>query len=102
MSIPEEWLQAQLRLMSQQSQDQHQRLRSDMTAGFDKITAAMTEHAKDDQKVETRVTIIETQRAGEAREAVKRSTYVGLLAGLIGPIMINLFQSFFTPKSPTP
>ena len=64
----------------------HQRLRTDMTNGFAALSTKFELHVKDDQAVENRVLIIETERKGEATQAVKRNALTSLLvsSGMVG------------------
>ena len=46
----------------------------------DKLEAMALDHAKEDRFVEKRVTIIETERTNEKALALKRSTFIGIIA----------------------
>lgn len=74
------WLFNELGSMRQQMTDQHQRLRADMMAEFDKIRAMFAAHEREDRVTQQRVTVIEVEREMEAKQAAK----VGTLAGVVG------------------
>lgn len=79
----------------QQSDDRqieaHQRLRKSMEDGFALLRTELHEHSKEDRLVADRVLVIETQRADEAKAAVKRGAWAGILAaaGLTGVVELG-------------
>lgn len=66
--------------MKKDFDSRHTTLRGDITHGFDRMGEKLDKHVKDVTQLETRVTIIETQRASEKAEIVKRSTWIAMLA----------------------
>jgi hypothetical protein len=91
------WLEKRLDAIELQMTEQHQRLRSDMYAGFDKVAAKLDQHADDDAKVANRVLVIETNIAAEERQAVKRGTWAGLLAAFGLTAGWELVQKIWRP-----
>ena len=76
--------QAQFYEAAQKLHDQidlrHKSLRDSMEHGFDTLTQKLDAHIKDDNVVEKRVTIMETERRGEAAQMAKVGTVAGVLA----------------------
>lgn len=72
----------------QEMQRLHVRQREHIDAKVAEVRESLDDQAKEHRMVERRVTIIETQREDEAQQAVKRSTWAGLLAaaGLTGVV----------------
>ena len=86
--LPADWLFNELSMLKDETKERHERLRGDMKSGFDLLVVKLDQHAKDDAAVEKRVTIIETQRTDEEKQAVRRGTWAGILAaaGLTGAL----------------
>lgn len=76
-------------------QESHRRLRELIEESVRDLKLEMAQHAKDDAVVEKRVTIIETQRAEEAKVAMKHGAWAGVIAaaGLSGAI--QLVKAYF-------
>ena len=79
-----DWLFQRLNTLEDQMREQHQRLRSDMNAGFMQVThevrvgfVSTDERLKDHGD---RILVIETTRMMERREAGKRGTWAGIAA----------------------
>lgn len=70
-----------------QNQQRHTRVRDAMAEGFLRLEAAMKEHAKDDLVVANDVLVIKTERDGEAKQAVRRSTWIALLISVPGGLV---------------
>lgn len=66
-----------------------------MTAGFEKLERKFDTHAAEDAEVEHRVTVIETERAGEGKQAVKRGTLIGIVAGAGAAVVADLVKGLF-------
>ena len=62
--------------------EKHKSLRESMENGFARLDVKLDAHVKDDNDVERRVVIIETQRTEEAKLQLRRGTWAGLLAGV--------------------
>ena len=90
LPMPSEWLLDRFNSLETQLREQHQRLRSDMNAGFVRLEDRMANHIQDDNAVADRVLRMETQREDEAKAAVRRGTWAGLLAaaGLSGAVEV--------------
>lgn len=80
-----EWLFQRLNDLENQMRDQHQRLRSDMNAGFTRVTHEIGERVSPlERRAEDhsgRLLTIEVERRAEAQQALKRGTWAGVLAG---------------------
>ena len=85
---PADWLWNELNSLRGEIKDQHQRLRADMNGGFDRLRTEMQFQNGRVSQNDTRITIIETQRAEEAKVIIKRSAWASLLAatGLTGVV----------------
>ncbi len=87
-----DWLFHALNDLKDQMIGQHQRIRSDMNAGFGERQVALEVHRTKDKvdSVEERVLVIETSRRFEEAQAVKRSAWAGILAaaGLTGLMQV--------------
>ena len=97
-----DWLLNRLDVIEAQMREQHQRLRSDMNAGFLSLTTEMrnTVAAMTPTCVAhgDRLLVIETERKIEAGRAMKRGTWAGLAAaaGLTG--LIKIIEHWFGMK----
>lgn len=65
--------------------------RHSMTIGFARLEEKLDRHEKDDQAVERRVTIIETERNGEGKLATKRATIIGIIAATATTVGVSGF-----------
>lgn len=72
----------------------HKSIRDSLENRFDVLTAKLDDHAKDDRVVETRVTVIETERRTEGQAAVKRATYIGMLSAMLTSATIATVNYF--------
>jgi len=61
-----------------------------MTDGFNSIRSAMEKHGEEDELVERRVTIIETERGIEKQQAVRRGAVAG---SITAALVIGLIES---------
>jgi uncharacterized protein YoxC len=79
-----DWLFHRLNTLEEKIDAQHSRLRGDMTTNFDKLSASVKDmFDRCDTRISintTRLTVIETERTVEARQAVKRGTAAGAIA----------------------
>lgn len=79
-----DWLFQRLNSLEDQMRDQHQRLRSDMNAGFAKLSHEVGERVQPlERRAEDhsgRIIVIETERRAEAAAAVKKGALAGILA----------------------
>lgn len=67
----------ELRLLRAEQTERHQRMRSEMHAGFDKVTMEVRQRLDDHSG---RLLIIETERKVEQTQSVRRGTWAGILA----------------------
>lgn len=58
----------------------HRNIREDITIGFRDLSLKLDAHTKEDREVADRVLTMETERAVEKAEAVKRATWAGIVA----------------------
>lgn len=79
-----DWLFNRMNALEEQMREQHQRLRSDMNAGFEKVShdlrqtvISMTPTCRAHGE---RLLVIETERGIEKSQALKRGTWAGLAA----------------------
>lgn len=63
--------------------DAHTRLRKSMDDGFALLRHELIEHSKEDRLVADRVLVIETQRADEAKAAMRRGAWAGMIAAAV-------------------
>ncbi len=94
-----EWLFHRLNTLEDKIDNQHARLRQDMTSGFEKVSVTMQEaFGKCDREVHChalRLTVIETERAQEAKQVMKLSTTAGAVAGAGLTIITEAVKSIF-------
>lgn len=88
---PDDWLFETLSDIKAQEVRHSAELRAEMRDGFKALSAAFEAHEGQDRKVADRVLVIETQRADEAKAAIKRGAWAGIVAaaGLTGLIQIG-------------
>lgn len=79
MSPSDQWLFDQLNSMREESKDQHQRIRSDMNAGFDKLRDELRGHHSQLDAIDKRVMKIEIQREDEQQAVARRQWGVPLV-----------------------
>ena len=81
---------SEMKAIHQTIESKHASLRQSMEEGFRDLECKLENHIKDDDTVADRVLVIETERKEEARQIVKRSGLLALLAsaGLTGVIRI--------------
>ena len=60
-------------------QENHSRLRQDMTEGFHVLASKIETHAKETRGVENRVLVIETERKGEQAATLKQGAWAALI-----------------------
>lgn len=69
-----------------------------MNDGFGSVRDAMTSHAREDELVARRVTVIETERAVEKRTTTQRGAIAGsIAAGLVLTLVESLKKAFGHP-----
>lgn len=88
------WLYQVLQDMRTESTDQHMRLRSDMTAGFDRIRDEVAGNREHVSHVERRVLTMEVQRDDERRDVTKRQWAIGVVAPLLLWLLSRAFDVF--------
>lgn len=90
-----DWLYEMLEGMRQDQRDSLAQMRIDMNKGFDQMRDEMQIQNGRVRKSEDRLTIIETQRTEEDKQAVKRGVWAGLVAsaGLTG--VLKVLESVF-------
>lgn len=94
--MPErDWLYEMLEGLRRDQREQSAALRVEMSHGFEQLRDEMQIQNGRVRKSEERLTIIETERAGEERLAVKRGAAIALLAsaGLTG--LVELAKGLF-------
>ena len=69
------WLQETLRRM----EESEQRHASELKYRLEQLSERFEQHVQDDQIVENRVLVIETQRNHEEKQTIKRSTITALI-----------------------
>ena len=89
---PWRWLYDELAVMRRETTEQHQRLRADMTAGIDRIRAELVVRQDVIQDHGDRLLIIETQRMAESHQAVRRSTWAGMIAAALLTALMKLVE----------
>lgn len=93
-AIPDHWLSEQITQMRQEIRDARIELRDLRTELVQKLET----HADEDEAVEKRVTIIETERKSEQREAIARHTWVTLIAAGAFTFLWNLLKEWMARK----
>lgn len=80
------WLAQAIQDLRGEVREGHHRLRADMNAGFEKLDTQIRIQNGRVNDAEDRLLVIETERRGEASEAIKKGTLAGLLGagGLTG------------------
>ena len=87
------WLYEELTAWRRETTEQHQRLRTDMNMGFDRIRAELI--VRQDQLIQDhgdRLLVIETQRTVEAQQTIRRSTWAGMLAAAVLTALMKLVE----------
>ncbi len=74
------WIYEALERLRSDMTNQHTRLRDDVNRGFDGMRLGMEGHTDRMDEHSVRLTIIETERKGEAQRAMKHGTWAGILA----------------------
>jgi hypothetical protein len=78
--------------VSQQIQENHTRLRADMTTGLREVRDEMRLQNGRVRAVEQKLTVIETERAAEEKQALKKATWVGMLAAALVQTLMKLIE----------
>jgi hypothetical protein len=78
--MPIAWLEYQFESMRDDVKDRHDRLRADMQANFTALGMKFDHHVEDDNLLENRVLVMETERKGEKAEASKKGAIMGIIA----------------------
>lgn len=82
--LPFAWLTQRLESIEKRMGEHNSAMRADMNAGFGDLRRAFSDHEDDDQAVEKRVTIIETERGIEKETASRHGAIAGTIAaGLV-------------------
>lgn len=92
MSPSDQWLFDTLTSMRQEGQEQHQRLRSDVNAGFDKLWEEMKSIRSDLSGTDKRLLVVETERGAEAKQAASKAGWVAFLAGAVLTLLMKVFD----------
>lgn len=87
----EQWLFETLNSMRQDTTEQHQRLRSDMNAGFDKLREELRTDRAAAGGVEKRLTMLEFQRDENAKDSVRRQWGISLAVTILVTVINWLF-----------
>lgn len=75
----------------------HMNLRESMESAFGRLDTKLDQHAREDAIVADRVLVIETQRKEEARLALKKGTWAGIIAGAAVSITVKLLDYWGRP-----
>ena len=78
--LPYAWLKDRLDNIERRMVDHNSAMRSDMNIGFSDLRRTLADHEVADNEVKLRVTIIETQREEEAKQAVRGGVWAGIFA----------------------
>lgn len=83
-ALPYAWLTQRLDSIEKRMTEHNQSMRADMHTGFSDLRRLFSEHEDEDQAVEKRVTIIETERGIEKQTASRHGAVAGsIAAGLV-------------------
>lgn len=94
-----DWLFQRLNALEDQMREQHQRLRSDMNAGFMKVAHEISERVSPiERRAEDhsgRLIVIETERRAEAAQSMKRGAWAGILAATGLQACLKMFEHWW-------
>lgn len=89
-----QWLFEAINDMRKESQEQHQRLRADVNAGFDKLWDELKGLRKDQIATDKDVTVIKTERGVEAKYEAAKAGWVAFLASALLGLALKWFDVF--------
>ena len=78
--LPYAWLKDRLDNIERRMADHNSAMRADMSVGFSDLRRTLSEHEADDNALAMRVTIIETQREEESKQAMRGGVWAGIFA----------------------
>lgn len=82
--LPYAWLRERLESIDARMTSHNASMRADMNTGFRDLATKFDTHEREDRKVETRVTVIETERGIEKSTASRHGAISGsIAAGLV-------------------
>lgn len=86
--MPEHWLGEQIAQMREEIRETRREVKELRTD----LVAKLEAHQEEDDAIEKRVTIIETERKGESRQALTRQTWIVLLVSGFFTFLWNLIR----------
>ena len=92
MSPSDQWLFDTLDSMRKETSEQHQRLRADMNAGFDRLRVEIQSLSNEQGKTDKRVLVMETERGSEAKQAASRAGWLAFFAGAAFTLVLKLLE----------
>jgi len=92
---PDDWLFDTLNRLEATQTRHASEIRTEMRAGFDRLGKDLQAHEVEDRALANDVLIIKTQRASEAAQAFKRSSFISILtaSGVTG--LFKVVDHFF-------
>lgn len=96
--MPNAWLFEALDGLRREMTDQHQRLRTDVNAGFADQRVEVQALRADLTKMAIHLNTLQTQKEMEERQAMKRGAWAGVLAGFLISVVMKLFDFLWNPK----
>lgn len=96
--LPNAWLFETLDSLRREMSDQHQRLRSDVTAGFSQNRDEIRGVRNDVTQLALDVTTLKVQRDSEEKQSMKRGAWAGILAGFLFSLLMKLADFLWNPK----
>ena len=95
MSPSDQWLFETLDSMRRETSEQHQRLRADVNAGFDKLRVEIQSLQREQSGTDKRVLVMETERGAEARQIASRAGWWAFFAGALFTLAMKLVDWFW-------
>ena len=95
MSPSDQWLFETLDSMRKETGEQHQRLRADMNAGFDRLRVEIQALQREQSGTDKRVLVMETERGAEAKQLASRAGWVAFFAGAALTLGLKLLDWFW-------
>lgn len=96
--LPSAWLFETLDSLRREMTEQHQRLRTDVTAGFEQNRDELRGVRDNMTKLALDVNTIKVQRDADEKQSVKRGAWAGILAGFLFSVLMKLADYLWNPK----